>query len=111
MLYGPNSNLGHNSIIYMIESQVNYILQCVDHMRRHHLQQIAVRSEAVDEFDRWLQERLSATVWAAGCSSWYKTAEGTIPNNWSGSALSYRKLTRHPDFSNFEFSAGPATTR
>jgi cation diffusion facilitator CzcD-associated flavoprotein CzcO len=110
MLYGPNSNLGHNSIIYMIESQVSYILKCVDHMRQHHFQQILVRSEAVDTFDRWLQQRLSATVWAAGCSSWYKTAEGTIPNNWSGSALSYRTLTRQPDFASFEFHAGPTTT-
>lgn len=103
MLYGPNSNLGHNSIIYMIESQVRYMMRCLDEMKRRGSREIDVKQDAVEAFDQRLQERLRNSIWAQGCSSWYKTADGTITNNWQGSALSYRFATRRPDFNQFNF--------
>lgn len=102
-LYGPNTNLGHNSVIYMVECQVKFILRCLRRMRKRSQDEIEVSREAMERFDQQLQVRLQETVWAGDCSSWYKTADGSIPNNWWGPALAYRLQTRRPDFSEFRF--------
>ncbi len=101
MLYGPNTNLGHNSIIYMVECQVSYILKCIQYMQANGLGEIEVRPEAVANFDRRVQRKLRRTVWAGDCTSWYKKADGSITNNWYGAALEYRWAARKPKFSQF----------
>ncbi len=65
MLYGPNTNLGHNSIIFMIECQANYIAQCAQALQNGKLRYIDVRKEAMAEFNRVLQKDMQKTVWAA----------------------------------------------
>jgi len=104
MLYGPNTNLGHNSIIAMVESQVSYIISCLIHMQGGSHREVEVREDAVERFDHELQKRLSSSIWAGDCSSWYKSADGTIPNNWWGVVVSYLQRTRRPDYSHFEFN-------
>jgi cation diffusion facilitator CzcD-associated flavoprotein CzcO len=84
MLYGPNTNLGHNSIIYMIEAQVDYVLQALAQGRP-----LSVRPEAMAAYNRQVQQDLANTPWAGSCTSWYKTADGKILNNWPGSAQAY----------------------
>ena len=101
MLYGPNTNLGHNSIIFMIECQANYIAQCVQALRNGRLRYIDVRKEAMAAFNRELQQDMQKTVWAAGCSSWYKTADGKVTNNWSSFTARYWWQMRHPDFNEY----------
>ena len=101
MLYGPNTNLGHNSIIFMIECQANYIAQCVAALRNSRLRYIDVRKEAMESFNRELQQDMQKTVWAAGCSSWYKTADGKVTNNWSSFTAKYWWEMRHPDFGEY----------
>jgi cation diffusion facilitator CzcD-associated flavoprotein CzcO len=105
MLYGPNTNLGHNSIIFMIECQANYIAQCVAALRNSKLRYLDVRKEAMESFNRELQRDMQKTVWAAGCSSWYKTADGKITNNWSSFTARYWWQMRHPDFGEYSFVA------
>ncbi|TDB74160.1 4-hydroxyacetophenone monooxygenase, partial [Actinomadura sp. KC216] len=97
LLYGPYTNLGHNSIIYMLESQFRYVLGCVDALRRAGLAWIDVRPDVQDAFTREMRERLRATVWEAGCESWYMTADGKVVNNWPGFTFAYRRATRRPD--------------
>ena len=104
MLYGPNTNLGHNSIIFMVERQVNYIIRCLRRMTRTRSKLIEVKQRAMDGDVRDVQERLQASVWAGDCTNWYKSADGTIPNNWWGSATSYWLRLRRPKYSDFEFS-------
>ncbi len=101
MLYGPNTNLGHNSIIFMIECQANYIAQCVQALQNGKLRYIDVRKEAMAEFNAALQKDMQKTVWAAGCSSWYKTADGKVTNNWSSFTARYWWQMRHPDFAEY----------
>ena len=101
MLYGPNTNLGHNSIIFMIECQVNYIMQLVQALRSPKVSFLDVRREAEEEFNRDLQQDMQKTVWAAGCSSWYKTADGKVTNNWSSFTARYWWQMRHPDFAEY----------
>jgi len=102
MLYGPNTNLGHNSIIFMVECQVRYVIACVRAITERRLAWLDVRTDAMARFNAHLQDDLKQTAWDAGCTSWYKTASGKVTNNWSGFTLEYWWRTREPDFSAFE---------
>jgi cation diffusion facilitator CzcD-associated flavoprotein CzcO len=95
LVYGPNTNLGHNSIIYMLESQFNYIVGCVRALTR--ARYIDVRPDVQNAFNRRIQRRFRDTVWTTGCTSWYMTADGKIVNNWPGFTFAYRRATRRPD--------------
>ncbi|MEU6750316.1 NAD(P)/FAD-dependent oxidoreductase [Spirillospora sp. NPDC046719] len=97
LLYGPYTNLGHNSIIYMLESQFRYVLGCVEALRRHGLDWIDVKPDVQDAFTREMRERMRTTVWEAGCRSWYMTEDGRVVNNWPGFTFAYRNATRRPD--------------
>jgi cation diffusion facilitator CzcD-associated flavoprotein CzcO len=100
--YGRNTNLGHSSILFMIECQVRYILRCLDALARRGARWLDVRHDAMARFNQQLQERRARTTWAAGCSSWYKTADGAITNNWSGRTAAYWLATRKPDLDELE---------
>lgn len=102
MMYGPNTNLGHNSIIFMIEAQVRYAVRCIRALGEKRLRFLDVRPEAQRRFNAGLQRELEKTAWAAGCRSWYKTASGKITNNWSSSTLAYWWKTRRPKLDDFE---------
>ncbi|TMR01170.1 NAD(P)/FAD-dependent oxidoreductase [Actinomadura soli] len=109
LLYGPYTNLGHNSIIYMLESQFRYVLGCVEALRRAGLGWIDVRPDAQEAFTREMRDRLRSTVWNAGCRSWYMTADGEVVSNWPGFTFAYRRATRRPDPRHFR--ARPAAAR
>jgi cation diffusion facilitator CzcD-associated flavoprotein CzcO len=102
LMYGPNTNLGHNSIIFMIECQTHYILDCLRQMRERGLRWIAPRREAMDAWNHALYAELEKSVWAKTDHSWYKTASGRITNNWSGTTLEYWWRTRRADLSAFD---------
>jgi cation diffusion facilitator CzcD-associated flavoprotein CzcO len=101
LLYGPNTNLGHNSIIFMIECQVGYVVQCIRELFARDLPWLDVRREAQTRYNAELQRALAKTAWAAGCSSWYKTASGKVTNNWSGFTVDYWRRTLHPRFADW----------
>jgi cation diffusion facilitator CzcD-associated flavoprotein CzcO len=101
LLYGPNTNLGHNSILFMVERQVDYVLQCIAALARRRTGVVEVRAEAMDRFRRQVQDRATATAWAGACTSWYKTASGRITNNWPGPTLAYWAATLRPRASDF----------
>ncbi|TXK39465.1 NAD(P)/FAD-dependent oxidoreductase [Nonomuraea sp. C10] len=94
LLYGPNTNLGHNSIIYMIECQVDHIMNCLPHLSDG--RRLEVRPEVMDAWRRRLDEAMARMVWGDGCRSWYKTADGRVTNNWPGTTMLYRRLTAKP---------------
>ena len=97
MLYGPNTNLGAGSILSVHESQVRYILDSVQRLRRSGARYLDVRPEVQREFNDELQERLADSVWTAGCSNWYRTASGKVVNNWPGLTSEYDRRTRQVD--------------
>jgi hypothetical protein len=102
MLYGPNTNLGHNSILVMIEAQVGYILDAIRQMDAQGLRRLEVKREVMDEYNRALQLDLAKSVWAADKHSWYKLADGTITNNWPHSTIRYRRLLRRADLAAYD---------
>ena len=102
MLYGPNTNLGHNSIVFMLERQIGYVLQCVRELVADDLAFLDVRRPVMDAYNRAIQKRMHQTVWEADCDSWYKTASGKVTNNWPTFTVEYWLATRHPHFPVFE---------
>jgi cation diffusion facilitator CzcD-associated flavoprotein CzcO len=97
MMYGPNTNLGHNSIIFMIECQTQYIMDCLRQMDEKHLTSIEITEAALEAYNARTQRALAGTAWAATGKSWYKTADGTITNNWPGTTVRYWWETRRAD--------------
>ncbi len=108
MLYGPNTNLGHNSIIAMLECQFDYILQALQLMHNRRASVLEVRADAIERFNRDVQDRLRGSAWASGCNSWYKTVGGRITNNWCGSVEDYKAETAQLQLSDFDLTAASA---
>jgi cation diffusion facilitator CzcD-associated flavoprotein CzcO len=94
LLYGPNTNLGHNSILFMVERQVSYILHtlalttAVGRSTRSRVS-VDVKAEAFRRDTDRTQRLMMTTAWAGSCRSWYKTATGRITNNWPSWTLRY----------------------
>ncbi|MFF5207030.1 flavin-containing monooxygenase [Streptosporangium sp. NPDC000396] len=102
LLYGPNTNLGHNSIVFMIECQVGYVMGCLPYLVERG--PMEVRPEAMDAWRRSLERAMGAMVWEAGCTSWYKNAAGRVTNNWPATTTVYRRITRAPRPAAFRFA-------
>ncbi len=103
MLYGPNTNLGHNSIVLMVESQANYIASCIKKLKEKGWQSMSVIDEIEQAYNKELQGRLRASVWNSLSESWYKDG-ARITNNWAGSTWEYRRRLKRVDWSAFEVS-------
>ena len=86
LLYGPNTNLGHNSILFMVERQINLILQALAVQTRalgyRSAPLVAVERDVYEEEDRRKQGMMAGTPWVAACHNWYKNAAGRVTNNW-----------------------------
>ncbi|WP_459955719.1 flavin-containing monooxygenase [Nocardia sp. IFM 10818] len=92
MMYGPNTNVGAGSIIYMLESQARYIRQAAQYLGARPGRFISAKTEVEQSWDDWLQHRLKDTPWNF-CSSWYRNASGRITNNWPGMTALFRWKT------------------
>ena len=96
MLYGPNTNLGHSSILFMVERQVDYLVALLVQMAHAGSTAMEVTPAAMARYNARMQRAMATTVWAAGCTSWYKTAAGKITNNWPGFTTQFWWATRRP---------------
>jgi cation diffusion facilitator CzcD-associated flavoprotein CzcO len=109
LLYGPNTNLGHNSILFMVERQLNLILQALAAQTRSmtgtSVPAVSVRAAAYERDDRRTQELVADTAWAGSCTSWYKNASGRITNNWPSWTVRYWWDTLRIRSDDFEVSA------
>ncbi|HEV3085937.1 MAG TPA: NAD(P)/FAD-dependent oxidoreductase, partial [Candidatus Elarobacter sp.] len=92
-LIGPNTGLGHNSMIFMMEAQYRYILSALDEVKRRGATSVEVKPEVQAHFNERLQAKMKGTVWATGCSSWYQDANGKNVSLWPGFTFAYRRLT------------------
>jgi cation diffusion facilitator CzcD-associated flavoprotein CzcO len=102
LLYGPNSNLGHNSIVYMLESQMNYVMGALKAMRERGHDALEVRPEVQDAFNEEMQSRLEGSVWdSGGCGSWYLDANGRNSTMWPGFTYEFHQRTRVFDLDSY----------
>jgi cyclohexanone monooxygenase len=97
LLVGPNTGLGHTSMVFMIESQVAYVLDAIRTMRARHLKSVEVRADTLARYNAEMQRRLKDTVWMSGCMSWYLTRTGKNTTLWPGFTFEFRRRTRRFD--------------
>lgn len=86
LLYGPNTNLGHNSILFMVERQLNMVLQALAALTGASepgtVSTVEVTTDAYARDDARIQTMMAGTAWVSNCRSWYKTPSGRVTNNW-----------------------------
>jgi cation diffusion facilitator CzcD-associated flavoprotein CzcO len=94
LIHGPNIGLGHNSVIHMIESQVNYIVSAVGYARERGLAATEPRLDAQREYVAYVDRLGAGSVWTAGgCQSWYLNEDGRNTNIWPGTTVDFRRRT------------------
>ena len=108
LLIGPNTGLGHNSMVFMVESQLNYLMGCLDEVRRRGASAVEVRREAQRRFNGDVDRRMRGTVWAVGgCRSWYVDATGRNTSLWPGWSVGFRWRTRRFEPHKYRFAHAP----
>jgi cation diffusion facilitator CzcD-associated flavoprotein CzcO len=103
LLLGPNTGLGHTSVVFMIESQIAYVLSALRHLRRHGLATIEPSAAAQRGFVAAVDRRSAGTVWlSGGCRSWYLDSTGRNSTLWPGYTWRFRLRMRRFDPSAYE---------
>jgi cation diffusion facilitator CzcD-associated flavoprotein CzcO len=107
---GPNTSLGHNSIVFMIECQVRYIMDCLHRLKEKQAKYLDVRETVHTKYNSMIQKNLKNTVWNSGCTSWYQQADGKNFTIWPGFTFLYQQKTMkcNPDDYWWERSQQPA---
>ena len=106
VLVGPNTGLGHNSLIFMIEAQVHYILSCIRGMRKRKAASVELRQDVQQAFSAGLQKRMTKTVWLSGCRSWYLREDGKNFTLWPGFTVDYWLRTRRVNHAHYLWEPG-----
>jgi cation diffusion facilitator CzcD-associated flavoprotein CzcO len=106
LLLGPNTGLGHNSVVLMIEAQVRYTMSCLKLMQRRKRRVIEVHAETQKQFVADIHRKLEGTVWqSGGCKSWYQDARtGENTTLWPGSVVAYIRRTRSASLADYELT-------
>jgi cation diffusion facilitator CzcD-associated flavoprotein CzcO len=110
ILLGPNTGLGHNSVVYMIEAQIEHLLATLSHMWRHGASAIEPRPEAQSAFVAEVQRRMEGTVWIAGrCASWYLDSTGRNSTLWPDFSWRFRRRAERLKADEYVLSFPPDT--
>lgn len=109
MLYGPNTNVGSNSVIFILEAQARYIVRALKFLRRRGKRYVAVRPSALADFvakiDRWMV----GTVWTTQCSNYFRAPNGRVVTQWPRSARTFWSMTRRFRPADFSFETPAAS--
>jgi cation diffusion facilitator CzcD-associated flavoprotein CzcO len=98
LMLGPNSGLGHNSMVYVIESQAAYVVDAIQELTVRRLAAIEPEPRAQRRWNDAVQRRMAGTVWQqGGCRSWYQDPDGRNTTLWPGFTFRFRHLTRSID--------------
>ena len=109
MLLGPNTGLGHMSVVFMAEAQSRYVVDALRQMKRHGIGAVAVKPEAHAAYNAELQRRMKGTVWMeGGCASWYIDENGLNTSLWPDFAYKFRRELRRFDLDSYELNAAVA---
>jgi cation diffusion facilitator CzcD-associated flavoprotein CzcO len=105
LLLGPNTGLGHSSMVYIIESQIAHVMRALELMRERGADTIEVRPEALERFNASLDRRLERTVWNTGCASWYIDATGRNSTLWPDWTWRFRRRATRLDPAEYALTA------
>ncbi|CAF2815917.1 unnamed protein product [Rotaria sp. Silwood2] len=102
ILLGPNSRLGHSSVIIMLEAQLKYIVETLLYIDKNNLRSFSIKQNVYDAYNQWIQSKLNKTVWhLGGCHSWYQNAKGTVTTIWPDFTWIYHLLMKKFDYQNY----------
>jgi cation diffusion facilitator CzcD-associated flavoprotein CzcO len=104
MLVGPNTFLAHNSVVFMIEAQVHYIMKGLQWLQKSGSPMMDLRSDVQGRFNHELQQRMQGTIWSSGCNSWYLDDRRHNAALWPASPTRYWMLTRRFSPADYSFS-------
>lgn len=90
-LLGPNTGLGHNSVVLMVETQIEHVRQAIEHTRARDLAWLDVRPEALERFVAEVDRAHAGQVWSSGCDSWYLDENGVNFTLWPRSVTAYQR--------------------
>ncbi len=108
IMLGPNTGLGHSSMVYMVESQISYVLDALRQMDERGAHAVEVRGDALERYNVDLQEQLDGTVWNTGCASWYVDEHGRNVTLWPDWTFRFRQQTAQFDTGSYELHPAPA---
>lgn len=101
LLLGPNTGLGHNSMVFIMESQYNYIADALQLLKEPRVAHLEVRQDTLADFQQHVARRNAKTVWASGCNSWYLSDDGYNFTLWPGYTFEYWWRTHRFDPGNY----------
>lgn len=105
MLAGPNTGIGHTSLVVMIEAQLRYIVDALRVMGERRATSVDLRQAVFERWTEDVQRKAAKTVWnTGGCASWYLDAEGRNTSLWPDYTFRFRNLTRHFDADSYVLS-------
>ena len=111
LLLGPNTGLGHSSVLLMIEAQVGLISRLLDARDARGAAAVAVRPQVVPAHMAHLDRRSANSVWqSGGCTSWYLDEDGRNRTLWPGTVVEYEHRLAHPELVDYEFSGTSEAT-
>ncbi|MDT5270441.1 MAG: hypothetical protein QOH49_2627 [Acidobacteriota bacterium] len=106
ILLGPNTGLGHTSVVYMIEAQIEHVMKALDYMKRHGVSTLEPRAEAQAAYVEEIDRRMGGTVWVAGrCASWYLDRTGRNSTIWPDFTWRFRRRVARLDPSEYLMSS------
>jgi len=101
-LIGPNTGLGHSSMVFMIESHLRYVMDALRVMDEQDVATFEIRPEAMAAYNDQVQGKMAGTIWMSGCASWYLDANGRNPTLWPDFTFRFRHRTRRFDTRPYE---------
>jgi cyclohexanone monooxygenase len=109
MLYGPNTNVGSNSVIFMLEAQAHYVVRALTYLRRRRKSYVAVRAQTMADFIARIDEWMDGTVWTTRCNSYFRAPNGRVVTQWPRSARDFWTMTRR--FKPADYAFDPPSAR
>lgn len=98
MMFGPNTNLGHNSMLIMLEAQARYIADSIQQLDQKNAQSMRIKTEVEAQYNQELQQRIAKLAFTQIDKSWY-ISQGRVTNNWAGGTIEYPRRLKTVDWS------------
>jgi len=109
LLAGPNTGIGHTSLVFMIEAQIEYVMGALRAMDARHVATVEIREQPFVAYNNEVQAKMQRTVWnTGGCASWYLADQGPNTTLWPDLTWKFRQRTRRFDAQHYEFGAPAA---
>jgi len=102
ILAGPNTGIGHTSLVVMIEAQYNYVMDAITKIQQQDIKYIDVKESVQTEFCQSMQDKMVGTAWTSGCNSWYLSDSGKNFTIWPDFTYNYIRQTKQINLMDYD---------